>query len=128
MKKTILIWLLTVGVSFGNDVISVDEIENAHQLKAELLSNNNISLLEVNYIYTQLLNIVDDVMLGDVNKSLLNSEFFDLIDYVKEIVDRDDTVVKKNELWNYILENPREVYVELNELKARLDDEYKMVN
>lgn len=115
--------VLLIAIFFslcGNSSAGENPLSSVESLQYEILNNDNIGKLEINYIYNKLLTIIDDIRVEDEPLQIIYLDFEYIVEYIEELLSRD---IKKSEIkgvWDYMLENNTESKKQLIEGRNRI--------
>lgn len=98
MSVAMLFFTLTVGAT----TISDEQKKVFNKVKQELLKNKNVGTLEANYVYTNIIKIIDNIQSEVVPESLIKDDFHFILEYTEEITNKVFTTNDKEKLWLYI--------------------------
>jgi hypothetical protein len=100
ISVAMLFFTLTVGATTIN--ISDEQEKVFNKIKQELLNNKDVGTLEVNYVYTNIIKIIDSIQSEVVPESLIKDDFNFILEYTEEITKKVFTTNDKENLWLYI--------------------------
>lgn len=115
--------VLLIAIFFslcGNSSAGENPLSSVESLQYEILNNDNIGKLEINYIYNKLLTIIDDIRVEDEPLQIIYLDFEYIVEYIEELLSRD---IKKSEIkgiWDYMLKNNTESKKQLIEGRNRI--------
>lgn len=122
MRFLIYITLFIFSVSIqSNEMVSENTIK---EFQNEILNNDNIGKLEVNYIYSKMLVILEKLEEEKEPIALIYYDYDYVISYVSELLDRDINKEEIEKIWNYIKENSSKSKLELIKGRDKILKDY----
>jgi Glu-tRNA(Gln) amidotransferase subunit E-like FAD-binding protein len=99
--------LFTFLININNaNANELDKSTIIKDLQAEILNNNNIGKLEINYVYTKLFSIIERIEEESEPERLIYLDFQNISEYIEYLLDRDIERDELKKIWMSLLENP----------------------
>lgn len=106
MKHLIyMLFVLSINIS-NTHATNLQENNTIKDLQIEILNNNNIGKLEINYIYNKLLSIIERIEDQSEPENLIYLDFKFISEYIEYLLDRNINKYELEEIWTNLIDNP----------------------
>jgi Glu-tRNA(Gln) amidotransferase subunit E-like FAD-binding protein len=103
LSYILFIFLININNVNSNELEKNNIVE---ELQEEILNNNNIGKLEINYVYNKLFSIIERLEEKSEPEKLIYLDFQDISEYIEYLLERDIDKDDLKKIWISLLENP----------------------